>query len=123
MIVTSRIKLIKNVLNQTCHFKRECPKRKDWNYDKMKNNRKHNEADDIAGNACFSCIEAAMVENKDDRVLADSGASCHIFNDMAWFTEFEKKKEILNLAGKYQLNSAGKGKIAAEAWINGLDRN
>lgn len=60
-----------------------------------------------------------MVGDKDDKVLADSGASCHMFNDMAWFTEFKKKTEKLNLAGEHQLNSTGKGKVAAEACVNG----
>lgn len=83
------------------HFKRECPKRKDTRNDKRKSNQKHNNTDNNTGNACFSCIEAVMVGDKDDRVLADSGASCHMFNDMAWFTEFKKKTETLNLAGEH----------------------
>lgn len=101
------------------HFKRECPKRKDTKNDRTKSNQKHNDTNNNTSNACFSCIEVAMVGNKDDKVLADSGASCHMFNDRAWFTEFEKKTETLNLAGEYQLNSTGRGKVAAEAWVNG----
>lgn len=104
---------------ETGHFKRECPKRKDRKNDKRKGSQKHNNTDNIAGNACFSCIEATMVGDMDDRVLTDSGASCHMFNDIAWFTEFKEKPEILNLAGKCQLNSTGRGKVAAEAWVNG----
>lgn len=101
------------------HFKHECPKRKDTKNDNRKSKQKHNDTDNNTGNACFSCIEAAMVGDKDDKVLADSGASCHMFNDMAWFTEFKKKTETLNLADEHQLNSTGRGKVAAEAWVNG----
>lgn len=60
-----------------------------------------------------------MVGDKDDKILADNGASCHMFNDIAWFVEFEKRTETLKLAGKCQSNSKGRGKIAAETWING----
>lgn len=52
------------------HFKRDCPKHKDHKKD-IKDNKKQNKA----GNVCFSCIEVAMVGDKDDKVLTDSGAS------------------------------------------------
>lgn len=42
-----------------------------------------------------------------------------MFNDKAWFIEYEEKTETLELAGKCQLNSIGRGKVAIEAWING----
>lgn len=88
-------------------------------HNKKKHNQRHNDADNNkSSNACFSCIEVTMVGNKDDRVLADSGILCHMFNDMAWFIEFNKREKTLNLAGECQLNLIGRGKVAAEAWVN-----
>lgn len=100
------------------HFKRDCPTRKDRKGGKGCNKISNNK-DDISGNVCFNCIEAAMIGSKDDKILADSGASCHMFNDISWFMEIDKKTETLNLAGKCQLNSAGRGTVAAEAWVDG----
>lgn len=102
------------------HFKRECPKRKDHkNNNDNKTNKKGGNTGNDTSNACFSCFEAAMCGDKDDRILADSGASYHMFNDKAWFVEFEKTTENLTLASKCQLDSIGRGKVAADTWING----
>lgn len=77
------------------HFKRECPKYKDYKSDKSKNKYKNNKTDNVANHACFNCVTEAMNGNKDDRILADNGASCHIMSIIKFGSLNLRKEEKL----------------------------